>query len=71
MGTRVLKHSSFNLAQTSARRLHEHLAVLRASGLSLHDRLRLLSACVVPAVNYGPLVDDYPGPSPMPTSMRR
>ncbi|KAE8301202.1 putative Reverse transcriptase/endonuclease [Giardia duodenalis] len=64
MGTRVLKHSSFNLAQTSARRLHEHLAVLRASGLSLHDRLRLLSACVVPAVNYGPLVDDYPGPSP-------
>ena len=63
MGTKVLKDAPFTLAQTAARRLHEHIAVLRGAGLSRVDRLRLLSTCVVPAVNYGPMVDEYPGPS--------
>ncbi|ESU45217.1 Reverse transcriptase [Giardia duodenalis] len=63
MGTKILKDAPFTLAQTAARRLHEHIAVLRGAGLSRVDRLRLLSACVVPAVNYGPMVDEYPGPS--------
>ena len=62
MGTRILRDAPFNLAETAARALHAHLGVLRAAGLSRHDRLRLLAACVVPSVNYGPLVDAYPGP---------
>ena len=62
MGTRILRDAPFNLAETAARALHGHLGVLRAAGLSRHDRLRLLAACVVPSVNYGPLVDAYPGP---------
>ena len=63
MGTKILKDAPFTLAQTAARRLHEHIAVLRGAELSRGDRLRLLSTCVVPAVNYGPMVDEYPGPS--------
>ena len=63
MGTKILKDAPFTLAQTAARRLHEHIAVLRGAELSRVDRLRLLSTCVVPAVNYGPMVDEYPGPS--------
>ena len=62
MGTRILRDAPFNLAETAARALHGHLDVLRAAGLARHDRLRLLAACVVPSVNYGPLVDAYPGP---------
>lgn len=62
MGTRVLRDAPFNLGEQASRALMARLDVLRAAQLSRHDRLRLLAACVVPSVNYGPLIDAYPGP---------
>lgn len=43
----------FNLGEHAARTL---------ANLPRHDRLRLLISCVVPSVNYGLLIDAYPGP---------
>lgn len=62
MGTRIIKDAPFNLGEQAARSLAAHLDVLAAASLSRHDRLRLLVSCIVPSVNYGPLVDAYPGP---------
>ncbi|ESU45216.1 Reverse transcriptase [Giardia duodenalis] len=61
MGTRVLRDAPFNLGEQASRALMARLDVLRAARLSRHDCLRLLAACVVPSVNYGPLIDAYPG----------
>ena len=62
MGTRIIRDSPYNLAEHATRTLHDSLNTLRASNISQHDKLRVLSYCIVPSVNYGPLVDAYPGP---------
>lgn len=62
MGTKVLRDSPYNLAEIATRSMYESMDILRGSSASLHDRLRLLSYCIVPSINYGPLVDAYPGP---------
>lgn len=62
MGTRILRDGPYNLGEQATRSLLGQLETLRAADLSRHDRLRLLAACIVPSVNYGPLVDAYPGP---------
>ncbi|EFO65688.1 Reverse transcriptase/endonuclease [Giardia lamblia P15] len=62
MGTRILREGPFNLAETATRALGSHIRTLQSADLTRHDRLRLLVACVVPSVNYGPLIDEYPGP---------
>lgn len=64
MGTKIVKDSPYSLAETSARKLQDYLKILRETDISLHNQLRLLALCIVPSVNYGPLVDEYPGPSP-------
>lgn len=62
MGTRILRDAPYNLAEQATRSLHDYLGALRAARLPRHDSIRLLACCVVPSVNYGPLVDAYPGP---------
>lgn len=62
MGTRVIRDAPFNLAERATRSLYDYLDALRTAGLRRHDSVRLLACCVVPSVNYGPLVDAYPGP---------
>ena len=62
MGTKIIKDAPFNLGEQASRSLAAQLDILASADLSRHDRLRLLISCVVPAVNYGPLVDAYPGP---------
>ena len=62
MGTRIIRDSPYNLAECATRSLYESLETLRAADISRHDKIRLLSYCIVPSVNYGPLVDAYPGP---------
>ncbi|ESU38294.1 Reverse transcriptase, partial [Giardia duodenalis] len=62
MGTRIIRDSPYNLAECATRSLYESLRTLRAADVSRHDKIRLLSYCIVPSVNYGPLVDAYPGP---------
>lgn len=62
MGTKIIKDSPYNLGEQATHTLLGHLEVLHSAWLSRHDRLRLLVACIVPSVNYGPLVDAYPGP---------
>ncbi|EFO65686.1 Reverse transcriptase/endonuclease, putative [Giardia lamblia P15] len=62
MGTKILRDAPFNLGEQASRTLQSQLETLHAAELSRHDRLRLLVSCIVPSVNYGPLVDAYPGP---------
>ncbi|ESU40182.1 Reverse transcriptase/endonuclease, partial [Giardia duodenalis] len=62
MGTRIIRDSPYNLAECATRSLYESLRTLRAADVSRHDKIRLLAYCIVPSVNYGPLVDAYPGP---------
>ena len=62
MGTRIIRDSPYNLAECATRSLYESLRTLRAADVSRHSKIRLLSYCIVPSVNYGPLVDAYPGP---------
>lgn len=62
MGTRIIKDGPYNLAEAATRALYEHLRTLNKAEISRHDRIRLLTSCIVPSVNYGPLIDEYPGP---------
>lgn len=62
MGTKVLKDGPYNLAEMATRGLYSYLEALHNTDLSKHEKLRLLVFCITPSVNYGPLIDQYPGP---------